>query len=348
MGDIQTTKKIKDKMLTRRNLLKKGLAATAVLPFVPIATGKSPKKKASLSSNTIKTHTLGLIHPSGKIGKQDWQDCLDFFEKRKTSVVSFSLEESNHPLFSGDLQQKKQQFSKVLENTKYLFASKGGSGSIHLLDFIQEKWNAQAPFTIIGFSDVSPLLNFLASRLGQITMHSHNAISLKKKTLAEQDFFFQRLQGNWQGELAGADFRDLTYFGDKLVKAKLLGGNLASLTSLVGTPYQSPLDNSILFVEDISEPYYRVERLFSQLHYAGSLKNIKGLVLGHFLWEEEKLEPKKILHLIQDFLPKDIPIIVNFPAGHGEKNAPLPIGAKVILDAGKKSFACEKEFFTLL
>ena len=158
--------------------------------------------------------------------------------------------------------------------------------------------------------------------------------------------------------LAGENQKQLVCLKQGKTEGILMGGNLASIVSLVGSKWQVDFTNKILFLEDTNEAYYSIERLFSQLYYSGSLAKIKGLVLGHFLYptppptkrakratrakeqqeQKQKLNPQKILALIENLLPAKIPILANFPAGHGLQNAPLPIGAKVFLDAKKKEF----------
>ena len=281
---------------------------------------------------------LGLVNISGAINDKDWGLCLEFLEKEKLDFFYSPLVRQKNFFFAGSVEEKQQQLTDTLVQTKLLFAIRGGSGLVHLLDFFASCWSKKNSFSIIGFSDISILQNYLATRFGQVSMHSFVLNNLRLAKKKDKDFFWRRLQGDWQGELAGEDRKDLVWFGNQRAEAKILGGNLACLVSLLGTPYQIPLDGAILFLEDIAEPYYRIERFFSQLYYAQCLQKISGLILGYFLWEDKKLDTQKILQLVKDFLPYNIPIICNFPAGHGKKNAPLPIGAKVILDAKKKKF----------
>ena len=280
---------------------------------------------------------LGIFTPSGAITHKDWNLCLDFFKQKKIPIVSPKEPPRTNLIFSGTLAEKKKQIKEILPKTDYLIAARGGSGCIHLLDFLYDK-RSKKKFSVVGFSDVSIILNFLAIRFEQTTIHSYTVNSLRKAKKENQNLFFERLAGNWEGELAGKNASDLLYFNKQKVIARLFGGNLTSIASLLGTPYQIPLKNKILFVEDINEPYYRIERYFAGLYYAGSLEKIRGLILGSFLWEGKKLENKKILQLIQPLLPPKLPIIANFPSGHQENNYPLPIGAEVMLDTKKKNF----------
>ncbi len=288
--------------------------------------------------------TIGLFTPSSAITTQEWKLCLDFF-KKKIRVKYSPLITAKNEFFAGTPKQKFAQIKEILP-TKHLLAVRGGSSSVHLLillDKINENKIKDSCF--IGFSDVSILLNYAAA-VGGIAIHTHVANTLRQASFKEQKLFFSRLQGDWSGNLAGENQKQLICLQCGQAEGILMGGNLTSLVSLVGSKWQVNFANKILFLEDTNEAYYSVERLFSQLYYAGSLAKIKGLVLGHFLYasqkkqeqKQKKLNPQKILALVKNLLPPKTPILANFPAGHGSQNAPLPIGAEVFLDAKKKEF----------
>lgn len=91
------------------------------------------------------------------------------------------------------------------------------------------------------------------------------------------------------------------------------------------------LDHSILFLEDINEAPYKIERFISQLYYSGSLQKVQGLILGEFYYKNELLNMKEILPVFASYFPKNIPILYQFPSGHGTKNQMLPIGCNITL-----------------
>ena len=293
--------------------------------------------------------TIALFTPSSAIALSEWKLCLDFFKKKKISVKYLPLTTAKSEFFAGSPKQRYSQIKELL-GTKLFLAVRGGSTAIHLLPLLDKDKQDQQKIEdicFIGFSDVSVLLNHTAEK-GAWAIHSHVANTLRLASLKEQKLFFSRLAGNWQGSLAGENQKQLVCLKQGKAEGILRGGNLTSLVSLVGSKWQVDFTNKILFLEDTNEAYYSIERLFSQLYYSGSLAKIKGLVLGHFLYathpkkeqkeQKQKLNPQKILALIENLLPAKIPILANFPAGHGLQNAPLPIGAKVFLDAKKKEF----------
>ena len=116
-----------------------------------------------------------------------------------------------------------------------------------------------------------------------------------------------------------------------------MGGNLTTLAHMVGTPYEIPWTDIILFIEDIGESPYRLDRLLTHLSMAKRLQKIKGLILGTFTDEAKKESSilRKTVHerITEIFKGIDIPIWANFPTGHGRRNLTLPIGVEVKMDS---------------
>lgn len=291
--------------------------------------------------------TLGVIAISGFISESNWRDCQDFFNQRRQKFISSSLITEKNYHFAGTPKQKLKQFLELVPKTNLLLGVRGGSGTIHLLPFLDNFQNQEllAKVNLIGFSDLSILLNYLAQKFKSIVIHSHTANSLRASGYTEKTLFFQRVNGDWKGELAGFYQSDLVCLREGQAQGKLFGGNLASLASLIGTPWEVDFSNKIVFFEDVNEAYYRIERFFSQFHYAGCLKKIKGFVFGNFFYlqgQQRKLDTEKIFEMIKSMLPPKIPVLANFPAGHGGQNAPLPIGAEVFLDTEQMKFFVTK------
>ena len=126
---------------------------------------------------------------------------------------------------------------------------------------------------------------------------------------------------------------------------RLIGGNLAVICGVVGTPFEVETAGRILFLEDISERAYRIDRYLSQLRLAGKLSTVAGVLLGTFSYEEgEKAdEQSDIRALFKEYLePLGVPVLAGFPAGHERYNLALPMGAHVKVDADQKSVTvCE-------
>jgi muramoyltetrapeptide carboxypeptidase len=112
----------------------------------------------------------------------------------------------------------------------------------------------------------------------------------------------------------------------------LWGGNLTMLCHLLGTPYMPPLDGGILFLEEVNEPPYRLDRLLTQLELAGVFDRVAGLALGSLSDRDEDAEDLcQVARVRLEAL--GLPVVMNMPFGHGRRNMPLPIGARAKLDA---------------
>jgi len=121
------------------------------------------------------------------------------------------------------------------------------------------------------------------------------------------------------------------------------GGNLSSLASLIGTKYEPDFDNSILFLEDTGEVPYRIDRLLTQMRYAGKFNKIKGLILGDFSYREKNPPQDKQVYstmIIEKMgITRNIPVMASFPAGHGKQNMAFLLGATAEMDADARTLS---------
>jgi len=196
-----------------------------------------------------------------------------------------------------------------------------------LLDFYFFK--ESSPKSIIGFSDISGLLNVITAKTGLITYHGPNLTTLASSTAATLIEFRQLLTGTSQPAIHP---RALEIINPGQTSGILAGGNLATLVHLMGTPYELDLTDKILLIEDIGEAPYRLDRLLSQLALAGQLQRCNGIILGQFsncgdvelLWQR-----------VQELTPATTPIWAGFEVGHEKTNQWLPIGLPVQMDSNQ-------------
>ena len=212
-------------------------------------------------------------------------------------------------------------------SVKGIFNLRGGYGAQRLLPLLDYGLIRKFPKIFAGYSDITALHTVLNQRCGFITYHAPMAGTelylpdIDDYTL--NSFLDYVLEGRIPPELSYTSLVPGTAAGI------LTGGNLSLLVSSLGTPYEINTRDKILFMEDVQEIPYRVDRMFTQLKQAGKLKDCRAILLGSFLPET----CDTISQAIEDILiPLDKPIGVNLPCGHCLPTATLPLGARVFMD----------------
>lgn len=211
-----------------------------------------------------------------------------------------------------------------------VLALRGGYGCIRLLPALDRGLIAGAAKPLIGYSDISSL-HAVWTQLGLPAWHAPMPASdwLQPGGWADAERLAAELQrGLWPGDRQRAPgHHALNRPG--IARGRLLGGNLAVLASCLGTPAMPALAGNIVFIEDVAEDPYRIDRYLAQLRAAGQLDGVAGLLLGSFT------EADSGDAVLADHLHRiGCPLLAGWPAGHGQPNHPLPLGQEVELDAG--------------
>jgi muramoyltetrapeptide carboxypeptidase len=220
-----------------------------------------------------------------------------------------------------------------------LISLRGGYGSLRMIDKIDVNLITAHPKMFIGFSDITILQNYLFQQTGLISLHGPVVTSVAAISAPALERFALCLAGRWDESIIVKNIEILR--NGRSIVAPLIGGNLASLTSLLGTPYDFSWDHKIVFLEDINEPTYKVDRMLTQLHLAGKLNSLAGLIIGDFsgcypgdnVQQTRYLESiwNRILELCGDSL---FPVWANFPSGHCCDTQTLPLGANALMQGG--------------
>lgn len=236
-------------------------------------------------------------------------------------------------------ENRSAEFNRFLHNSdiKGLICLRGGYGCLRIAGMIDLQMVTVFRKMVVGFSDITVLQNYLYAKTGLISMHGPLLTSLQDATAHALERFYLCLTGRWNSTLEVKQIEILRAGPTRT--APLMGGNLASLVSLIGTPYDFSWDGKIIFLEDINEPAYRVDRMLTQLLYAGKLRKLAGLILGDFSGISP--EPHSRYHetiwtrVLEVCANSDFPIWGNFPAGHCQNNMTLPLGAPAAMHSGK-------------
>ncbi len=174
-----------------------------------------------------------------------------------------------------------QYFRQALMNPEIsgIICARGGYGTLRILEHLDYTLLAAHPKYLIGFSDITNLLCLFSQRAGIVTFHGPTVAHLGEVTSPAIEQFYRMLTSP-SAELVS--FQDLQVLSPGTARGPLIGGNLTTLCSLVGTPYALPLAGKVLFVEDHNEAPYRLDRMLQQLRLSGSLTGIKAIIMGSF------------------------------------------------------------------
>lgn len=217
-----------------------------------------------------------------------------------------------------------------------VMCARGGYGSLRILPLLDYAHLAASPKVLIGFSDITALLAAVSARCRLVVFHGPVVT-----TLADAS---DRTVGGLL-EAVASD-RPVVVRSEGAVALRpgsasgaVCGGNLTTLCHLLGTPFAPRFRNRILFLEDRGEAPYRIDRMLVHMRAAGCFDGIKGVVLGTF---EGCGRPEEILEIVADVMRGiEAPILAGLESGHGEPNLTLPLGARAVLDAGRRTLAFE-------
>jgi muramoyltetrapeptide carboxypeptidase len=185
---------------------------------------------------------------------------------------------------------------------------------------------------VIGFSDITALHQML-QRQRLVSVHGPVLTQLPKLSAPTHARLFEVLES----DAPAADLTGLESYCDGTAEGPLIGGNLAVLTQLLGTPFLAPLEGAILLLEDVGERPYRLDRMWTHLALAGVFRQIRGIVLGAFTGCEEKDADYSSADVLRELAAATgLPCAAGFPIGHGAENQPVPLGVRVRLEAGSR------------
>ena len=219
---------------------------------------------------------------------------------------------------------------------KAIFSLRGGFGCLRLLDKLSLEVIRAHPKMFIGFSDITVLHNHIVNETGLMCLHGPSLAALTDTDQASQERLYHCLKGDWSHRL-----QERVEIVRPAAPAKgiLLGGNLSSLVTMLGTRWFPRLQGAIVLLEDINEPLYRLDRLLTQLWLSGVMNDIKGVILGQF--SDDSTEPVERLRrnefvwarVVELTSGRAVPIWGNFPIGHCRRNLTVPLGVTATMDS---------------
>jgi muramoyltetrapeptide carboxypeptidase len=274
-----------------------------------------------------------ILSPSGKIETQ-WVEGLKAVLESYGLVVSVA----DHTLcakgrFAGSDNERIQDLQEAINDAqvKAIFCSRGGYGLARIIDKIDFSALKSAAKWIVGFSDITALHNAF-SRVGVASIHGIMAKHITLKADGLDNLMTMLFGGDVAYEVPAHDFNKV---GE--AEGELIGGNLSVLYGLRGTPFDLDYKGKILFIEDLGERLYHIDRMMQNLRLGGVFEQISGLVVGQFtdIDEDDSFDGGVYGVISEAVKGYDIPVCFNFPAGHVDNNQPLMLGGNYKLEVLK-------------
>ncbi|MAQ47689.1 MAG: LD-carboxypeptidase [Flavobacteriales bacterium] len=286
--------------------------------------------------NLKKGDCIEIIACAKSISFRDVEDAVSLIEKHGFTVKLNPKNFDKDNVFAGTINQRIKILQDALDNeeVKAIFFARGGYGTIQVIDYLDFTYFSKKPKWLIGFSDITIILTYIKTHFNIQTIHAPMPYNFKSTDDNTLNNLFNLIQGHPQK--ITAPFFKLNKLGS--CKGLVVGGNLSILYSLMGTKDIGGVKDSILFLEDVDEYLYHLERMMYTMDRSGLLKNLRGLIIGQMtgMLDNENSFGKTSYQLIYDIVKKyDYPICFNFPIGHTAHNQPIIVGAEIELDVNK-------------
>ena len=282
---------------------------------------------------------IRIVSPAGKVSEKHVFPAVEWLQKQGFKVELGKHVFASHFQFAGTDSERLDDLQTALDDpeTAAIICSRGGYGTVRIIEKLNCTDFLKYPKWLVGFSDIT-ILHVCMNNLGVATIHGampryffdENGLPTENLNSLMQLLSGKKVQYSVKSEKANKPGK---------VSGELVGGNLSIISSLQGTKYEIDTFGKILFLEDIDEFLYHTDRMIHQLKLSGKLDNLAGLILGDFTEMKDNESPfGKTVHEIVSEAVEDFsyPVCFGFPAGHDKKNLALGFGLKWELEVFEK------------
>jgi len=295
--------------------------------------------------------TVALVAPAGPCDPMKTQRAIHWLESEGFTVKTYADLYRVHGYLAGDDKTRIEEMNAALADPEVaaIFPVRGGYGTMRILPHLDLEQLLKQPKIIAGFSDITALHLAIQKRTGLVTFHSPHpqdgygaadglsalAERTYRRALWADSYQFAE-QSGYTVPLNDNELTEVSCLIEGTARGRLIGGNLALVCAMLGTADGIETEGSILLLEDVDEPPYRIDRFLAQLQLSGKLQNASGIILGQFTnCQENGDSPSLSLEEIFAgyFAELSVPVICNYPVGHIPNNATLPLGAEVEITA---------------
>jgi muramoyltetrapeptide carboxypeptidase len=281
-----------------------------------------------------------IVSPAGKVNREHVLPAVDWLQKQGYKVELGKHVFASHFQFAGTDKQRLEDLQTALDDpeTDAIMCSRGGYGTVRIIDKLDCTNFLKHPKWMVGFSDIT-ILHVCMNNLGVATIHG----AMPRYFFDETGLPSENLNSLMQllsGEKIQYSIKTEKVNKPGKVSGELVGGNLSIISSLQGTKYEIDTFGKILFLEDIDEFLYHTDRMIHQLKLSGKLDNLAGLILGDFTDMKDNESPfgKTVEEIVIDAVEEfSYPVCFGFPAGHDKKNLALTFGKIWELDVSEQN-----------
>jgi len=341
-------------MTDRRSFLRKSgvVAAMTLASASGLKAGDfplAPQAGRILPRRLKKGDLIGLVTPGSSVTEEELTECITKLEDMGFRTTYEDTVLSEYGYFAGKDQERADELMGMFtrEDVDAIWCVRGGYGSIRILDLLDYEQIRKNPKVFIGYSDITALLTSIYQETGLVTFHGpvgtsdFNRFSMNsmKKVLLEPDGEYKYPYRREKGTRDNSEFDRYT-MSEGRAEGLLIGGNISVLDSMIGTRFEPDFENKIVYLEDIGEKTYRIDKMVFHLLSGTNLKNAAGIVMGVFGDCNINDEPRLSLKVALDDLlkPLGIPVSYGLSFGHIKRMLTVPTGIKAGMDADKRSF----------
>ena len=285
-----------------------------------------------------KGDTIGIVAPAGYMPVEKMQSCIETLDSWGYTVKMGTTTHSLSPnYFSGTDKERLDDLQQMLDDreVRAILCARGGYGVSRIIDQLDFKKFRKHPKWIIGFSDITVLHAHIYSNYKIPTLHAPMAAAFNEGEANNP--YLKSLRNALEGFSSHYECPAHEMNRQGKTKGVLVGGNLALLTHLIGTASDITTKNKILFLEDVGEYLYNIDRMMLQMRRNGKLKKLAGLIIGGFTDNKDTERPfgKTVYDIIYDHIKEyDYPVCFNFPVSHDKENYALKVGMNYRLNVG--------------
>ncbi len=279
---------------------------------------------------------IAIVSPARSITFEEVHPAIRFFQRQGLEVVLGSYVFTRYNQFAGTDEQRRKDFQQMLDDDhiRAIVCARGGYGTVRIIDQLDFKNFCDHPKWIVGFSDVTVLHAHIHRQFGIETLHAAMPVNMQEEK--PDDTLMTLIEALFGNPMA--------YFCEKkplsrpgVAEGVLVGGNLSILHNLAGTASDIDTAGKILFIEDLDEYLYHIDRMMMNLKRTGKLAKLHGLIVGGMTKMNDNAIPFGLTanEIIADSVREyKFPVCYDFPAGHIEPNVALVLGRKVTLKVG--------------